>query len=272
MIVQEVDSSFAAKGLVCEGAPVPSYKERGSGPLLLFLHGLGGNRHSFDRQLSALSDRYRCVAWDAPGYGGSTPMDVMTFQALAARLGHLIDALGAQPLAVIGHSFGGMIAQTWLRGGGVCGKLILAHTSAAFGKPGSQWNEDFLKARLSPIEKGLAPCDFARQLITSMFFDQSKTAAIEAAVRTMAPLPATTYRQVIECLVAFDESASLERIRTPTLCLAAEHDRTAPPKSVAQMAERIPGARCQCLPDAGHLAYAETPNAFTDAIAAFVEE
>ena len=272
MIAQEVDSPFATKDEHYEGAPIPTCKERGNGPLLLFLHGLGGNRHSFDHQLSSLSNRYRCVAWDVPGYGGSAPMDIMTFPALASRLGHLIDALGMQPHAVIGHSFGGMVAQTWLRRGGVCNKLILAHTSAAFGKPGSQWNKDFLKARLAPVEDGSAPGDFARQLITSLFFDRGKTAAIEAAVRTMAPLPATTYRQVIECLVAFDESAHLERIRTPTLCLAAEHDRTAPPKSVAQMAQRIADAKYQCLPDAGHLAYVETPNAFTEAIAAFVEE
>lgn len=250
--------------------PIPSYKERGSGPLLLFLHGLGGNRHSFDHQLETLSDHYRCVAWDVPGYGGSAPMAAMSFPALAARLDRLVNALGSEPHAVTGHSFGGMIAQTWLRRGGACGKLILAHTSAAFGKPGSRWNEDFLKARLAPIEEGLAPCDFARQLITSMFFDRSKAAAIEAAVRTMAPLPATTYRQVIECLVAFDERAHLERIRAPTLCLAAQHDRTASPQSVAEMAQRIPGAKYQCLPDAGHLAYVETPDAFTAAIAAFV--
>jgi len=253
-----------------EDAPIASHKERGSGPLLLFLHGLGGNRHSFDRQLDALSDRFRCVAWDVPGYGGSPPMAAMTFSAFAESLARLIQALGSEPHAVIGHSFGGMIAQAWLSGGGACGKLVLAQTSAAFGKPGSQWNEDFLKARLAPVDEGLAPRDFARQLITSMFFDRSKAAAIEAAVATMAPLPAATYRQVIECLVAFDERANLERIRAPTLCLAAEHDRTAPAKSVAAMAQRIPGAHYQCLPDAGHLAYVEAPDAFTAAIAAFV--
>ena len=54
---------------------LPSCKEQGSGPLLLFLHGLGGNRHSFDHQLQALSGSYRCVAWDAPGYGGSPQIE-----------------------------------------------------------------------------------------------------------------------------------------------------------------------------------------------------
>lgn len=270
MMVRDADAPTATAAPDCAGAPMPSCKERGSGPLLLFLHGLGGNRHSFDHQLEALSDRYRCVAWDVPGYGGSAPMAAMTFPALAVRLDRLVQALGDKPHAVIGHSFGGMIAQAWLGMGGACGKLVLAQTSAAFGKPGSQWNEDFLKARLAPIEEGLAPCDFARQLITSMFFDRSRATAIKEAVRTMAPLPAATYRQVIECLVTFDGRADLERIRTPTLCLAAQHDRTAPPKSVAAMAERIPGAKYQCLPDAGHLAYVEAPEAFTAAIAAFV--
>ena len=48
-----------------------AWREAGSGPLVLFLGGLGMTRTGFDPQLAALAPRYRCVAWDMPGYGAS---------------------------------------------------------------------------------------------------------------------------------------------------------------------------------------------------------
>ncbi len=250
---------------------LPTYKEQGSGPLLLFLHGLGGNRHSFDHQLAVLSPRYRCVAWDVPGYGGSPPVEQMDFTVLARCVDNLLSHLQAQPLAVIGHSLGGMVAQAWYAQGGRCEKLILAQTTARFGKPGSEWNQEFLAARLAPLEQGLAPADFARDLIAGMFHDASKGVAIDEAIATMAPLPADVYRQVIECLVTFDCFDKLPNITVPTLCLAAEFDKTAPAKALAQMAQQIPGAQYECLPAAGHLAYVECAQLFTAALADFLE-
>lgn len=250
---------------------LPSFKESGSGPVVLFLHGLGGNRHAFDLQLETLSTDYRCIAWDTPGYGGSATIGDMTFEVLAECVDNLLDTLSVTPYAVVGHSMGGMIAQTWLRRGHKCEKLVLAQTSAQFGKPGSAWNQDFLAARLQPLDEGKTPADFARPLIESMFFDSNKQAAIEQGVSTMSPLPAEVYRQVINCLITFDESAHLAAIDIPTLCLAATADRTAPPKGVEQMAAAIPQAEFQCLPEAGHLAYIETPAAFNRAIRDFLK-
>ncbi len=249
---------------------VPGHKAAGAGPAVLFLHGLGGNRHSFDQQFEALSDDYHCIAWDVPGYGGSAPLESLSFENLAHCLNNLITALGISPYAVVGHSLGGMVAQTWLHRGGQCEKLVLAQTSSRFGKPGSDWNAEFLAARLKPIVEGQTPGDFARKLITDMFHDPDKREAVEAGVATMAPLPAEVYRQVIECLVTFDEHEHLGAISVPTLCLAAEFDRTAPAQSMERMAQTIPDASYQCLPGAGHLGYIETPEAFTRAIQEFL--
>ena len=65
---------------------VPSHKTAGDGPAVLFLHGLGGNRHSFDHQLEGLSHDYQCIAWDVPGYGGSPALPELSFDALPMGL------------------------------------------------------------------------------------------------------------------------------------------------------------------------------------------
>jgi 3-oxoadipate enol-lactonase len=254
-------------------AYLPSYKETGQGPALIFLHGLGGNRHSFDLQFAALADRYRCIAWDVPGYGNSPTVAELTFDVLSQGLTTLLAELNIAPYAIIGHSLGGMVAQTWVAQGGVTQKLVLAQTSAQFGKPGSQWNAEFLAARLKPLDEGKTPADFAEPLIRSMFHnpddDPHKQAAIQAGIATMAPLPAAVYRQVINCLVTFNATDKLEKISVPTLCLAAQYDTTAPSKAMQQMAATIPNAQFKCIANAGHLAYIEAPQAFTAALEDF---
>ena len=250
--------------------PAPSYKESGTGPLVLFLHGLGGNRHAFDRQFEHLTQNFRCAAWDVPGYGDSEPMDEMTFPTLVEHLQRTIDALNEAPYAIVGHSLGGMVAQSWLAAGGQTEKLILAQTSARFGKPGSEFNENFLNSRLQPILDGQSPSDFAEALIIGMFHNKTLATDIAAGVATMAPLPATVYQQAIECLVTFDELEQLSKISVPTLCLAAEHDTTAPPKNMQAMSEQIPGAEFIVIPAAGHLAYLEQSEQFTACISEFL--
>ena len=88
----------------------------------------------------------------------------------------------------------------------------------------------------------------------------------------MAAVPETTYRTVLAAIVAFDRRAGLPAIGVPTLCLAGEHDRTAPPKVLRGMAERIPGARYAELAGAGHIANVETPAAFDAVVTAFLQD
>ena len=74
--------------------PVPAGKWMGEGPLLLFLHGIGGNKDVFDQQLPAFADGWRTAAWDMPGYGESELQGEMTFELLADSVAQLLDDLG----------------------------------------------------------------------------------------------------------------------------------------------------------------------------------
>ena len=57
----------------------------------------------------------------------------------------------------------------------------------------------------------------------------------------------------------------------PALCLAGEHDRTAPPELMQRMAQRIPGGEYRCLASAGHIANLEQPAAFHAAVISFLQ-
>jgi len=82
-----------------------AWREAGSGPLVLFLGGLGMTRTGFDPQLAALAARYRCVAWDMPGYGASPlPAGGLTFELLADAAARLIETLGETRAHLVGLS------------------------------------------------------------------------------------------------------------------------------------------------------------------------
>jgi pimeloyl-ACP methyl ester carboxylesterase len=86
----------------------------------------------------------------------------------------------------------------------------------------------------------------------------------------MAAVPPATYRAALQALVRFEQRAALPTIAVPTLCLAAEHDTTAPPEVLRRMAEKIPHARFALLPDASHLLCFEQPEAFNALILTFL--
>jgi 3-oxoadipate enol-lactonase len=86
----------------------------------------------------------------------------------------------------------------------------------------------------------------------------------------MARVPETTYRAALRAITGFDRRAALAQIAVPTLLLAAEHDRTAPPKLMQRMSGRIAGSEFLCLPGAGHIANVEAPAAFNGAVLGFL--
>src|SRR5438046_7420589 len=93
-----------------------SYEAAGDAPLppLVFLHGIGGAARAWRGQLASFGDRYRAVAWDMPGYGGSAPLPNVSIATLADALQDFLQQIGASRPILVGHSIGGMIVQQWL--------------------------------------------------------------------------------------------------------------------------------------------------------------
>lgn len=256
---------------------VPAYKIAGSrngeggDRLLLCLHGIGGGQDAFDGLLAELPGGWRAAAWDMPGYGASDAVEEMTFETLAAAAVAVIDDLGAKTAVVLGHSLGGMIAQeVAARYPERLAGLILFATTPAFGGRDDSFKEKFLADRLAPLDAGKTPADIAPGLVGGMFGDATPEDVRAAAVASMAAVPAAAYRQALTCIVTFDRRESLAAIACPTLVLAAETDALSPPKTMARMAEKIPGAGYVCLDGVGHLANFEDPAAFNAAVSGFL--
>ena len=127
------------------GSPL-AWRSSGSAdaPPAVFIHGLGGNRFSWEPQLGALAGLRQCLACDLPGYGKSAGLPG-TLPELARLIADWILSLGRGPADVVGLSFGGMVAQHLaLDHPRAVRTLALLDTSPAFGFDGVTTREEWL--------------------------------------------------------------------------------------------------------------------------------
>lgn len=246
---------------------------RGQGDVAVFLlHGVGGGKDAWPHALDALAAAgYRAIAWDMPGYGGSEMISPYDNAGLAAACARMIEAAGARVNVVLGHSMGGMVAQELVAARpDLLHGLILSGTSPAFGRPGGDWQRQFLDSRFAPLDAGRGMAGLAPELVAGMVGPQAERPGVALAEAVMARVPEATYRAALSAIVSFDRRADLPAIAVPTLCIAGEHDRNAMPEVMQKMAARIPGARYLCLAGIGHLANLEAPAAFNAAVLEFL--
>jgi len=231
---------------------------------IIFMHGIGGDDTSFEQQLSGLSDQYRCIAWNMPGYRGSTKQP-LTFEALAASLLSLLDALELESAHIAGQSIGGMVAQEFYhRYPERVDSLVLIATTAAFGGKDSSFRDAFLSARLKPLDDGVSMPELAQQSMPAVTGNNISDSALQGAIDAMAGLPEAVYRDVLKCLVTFDRRAEFVGIRCPVCLIAGSEDGNAPAKTMEKMAAKLQSTECLVeyheIAGAGHLINTECPD------------
>jgi 3-oxoadipate enol-lactonase len=240
-------------------------------PPLVFLHGIGGAARAWRGQLDFFSDRYRSIAWDMPGYGGSASLPAVSIATLADALADFLQQVGATKPVLVGHSIGGMIVQQWLvRNPLAASAVVLAQTSPAFGKPDGDWQKSFIDARLGPLDRGETLVSLAPTLVKELIGENPNAGGMELARDCMAAVPPATYRATMLALMGFDLRGALRDIAVPTMLLSGSRDNNAPAPMMAKMATYIPAAQYVELEGVGHLANLERPDEFNAALSDFL--
>ena len=248
---------------------------------LVFLHGIGGGKKGFQSSVNYFGEQgFRALAWDMPGYGDSQANGTLSFESLAASLEVMLDAAKVEKAVLVGHSMGGMVAlQAWTHCPSRIAGMVIAASSPAFGQEDGDFQKQFVAQRLAPLDAGQPMTQVADRLIPSMVGPQALPegariaqypAGLALAHACMSAVPPNTYRAAIHALVKFEQRAALPTISVPTLCLAGEHDKTAPPEVLRRMAQKITGAEYECISGVGHLMSFEQQEPFHAAILNFV--
>lgn len=247
-----------------------AWREAGDGVPIVFLHGLGGTRNSWEAQLTDLGDSFRCLAWDMPGYGASDPIEPLTFESIADAVARLLDLAGVDRAHLCGLSFGGQHAQhVALRHPERVSGLILVDTSPAFGLDGT--DPDVWRAsRLDAIDAGMTPAEIAFDVISSIAAPGFDGPEFERAVAAFASIDPAGFRAACNCLVTHDVRDRLGEIDVPTLVVFGQLDTETPAEYSRLIAELITDSELFEVAGAGHLVPSEAPEILNALIRRFV--
>jgi 3-oxoadipate enol-lactonase len=245
------------------GSPRIAVAMEGRGPLLLFLHGIGGNRNHWQHQIAFFSRQgFRAAAWDARGYGESEDYEgALRFDDFASDVLRTLNFLGEPRAHLVGLSMGGRIARNFaLSYPERVRTLTLANTSPGFDALSPQEVLRFVEER-----KNRTPESMSRLLGSA-----ARTGAHEALLAGFHALHNDSYRKTLEASVAQDRNAPLEKLQVPTLVITGDEDRVYPLELARHMARRIPGAKLAVLEACGHLSNLEQPERFNEVLLAFL--
>jgi 3-oxoadipate enol-lactonase len=255
---------------VTSSQPKLQYVRDGTGPPVLLSHAVGCSLTMWDEIVPALARRFTVIRWDARGHGGSEAADApFSISDLIADAVRVLDELTVDRVSWIGLSLGGMIGQGLaIEHPDRVARLVLANTVSRFSEEArAQWRERGRVARSSGMT---ALADLIMTRYFSPHFRRSDPDVVERFRTRVLSVNASSYAGFCDAIAALDWHPRLHRVACPTLAIAGGADRAATPAMVKEMADRIPAALLETIPEAGHLSVVEQPGKFLEIVEPFL--
>jgi pimeloyl-ACP methyl ester carboxylesterase len=247
-----------------DGATI-SVRECGAGPVVVCLHGIGSGAASWLETAALLVPAARVIAWDAPGYGASTPLTMTAPRATdyAQRLCRMLDALNIERCVLVGHSLGALVAAAAAHAGQASAQRIdrLVLISPARGYGAAERLEQSGNVRTERLGSlaNLGIAGMAVRRSARLLSDGASEVARQWVRWNMGRLHEGGYRQAIELLCGDDLLAYLPPA-IPVRVACGALDVVTTPAACAEVA-RACGVVLESIADAGHACYVEQPAA-----------
>ena len=231
----------------------------GKGPPLLYLHGALGQK-GWAPFLERLSQVFTVYAPVMPGYGSATGLEHLADLAdLTLYNLEVLNELGVTRAHVVGHFLGGMIAAEMAAASpGSIDRLVLV-------SPAGVWRDeepvaDLLALNANELSERLTATPEGAELLDGLVDElaRDRMQDIAAAGKFLWPLPDK----------GLDRRAY--RIKASTLILWGDRDRINPPSYAEDFRQMVKHSQAETLAKAGHLLMLEHPNAFANAVTAFL--
>lgn len=242
------------------------------GPVIIFIHGFPLNKSMWNKQLTAIKQSYRVIAYDVRGHGGSESGNSPTFsiESFAYDLVYFMDALKIDKASVCGLSMGGYIALNVMENySHRFESLVLCDTSCF--PDTAEAIEKRMKTVESIKEKGIMEyADNSLKILFSPESQATKVAEIAAVKEMILTTSVQSLSKTLQALCDRKETSSLlPRIQIPVLILVGEEDTITPPAIAMYMHENIKNSDLHVIKHAGHLSNLENSDDFNKQLKIF---
>lgn len=250
----------------------------------LMIHGWSGSWYAMSPLIGLLSQRFRVIAIDLPGYGKSPPLSRRTtINEYVEFLADFIDKVSDSPVVLVGHSMGGMISITLaIKHPALVERMVLLNPTIT----GRLSN--FINIIIAPI------FSIERFLLGSLLISGVEKVVIGITDRMMRPvsfaersgITLEDYKHLMadarrrgqgrvraDCFFAMREnnlSGLLRQVETPSLVLWGAEDNTVPLREAGVVADEWPAADLRIIPKAGHWPHFEAPDITRRLVASFL--
>jgi 3-oxoadipate enol-lactonase len=239
-----------------------------SEPGIVSTGSLGTDLTMWQPQSDRLGERFRTLRYDSRGHGASpAPSGPYSMADLGSDLLALLDRLQIERASLCGLSIGGMISM-WAAAHAPerVERLVLCCTSAQLGPP-EAWHERAATVREHGVQ-AVADAVLGRWFTPA--FREAEPGVLERMRQILTATPPEGYAGCCEAIAAMDLTPDLPAISAPTLVLAGSEDPATPPEHGRRIADLIPGARFEIIPNAAHLASVEHAELVTAMILRFL--
>ena len=255
-------------------SPKIAFTQIGAGDLVIFIHGIGGNKENWYQNMKVLSKNFNVVALDLRGYGESEDfLGPMNFSDVADDIQKLILYLGEKKCHVVGLSMGAQISLYFYeKYPDLTQSLVLCDAPLGFQDFTENEREKFIRLRRKPIEDGMDLTTMAINIADTLIGKKSNKLAYDQLVESMQKLHKETYLKAIDTFVKSDHYNIFPKLDIPVLVLVGELDNLTPVSMAKEISSKIDGSIFKIIPNAGHLSNIENPTEFNIAVLHFLSQ
>lgn len=239
------------------------YEISGSGPCVTLAHSLATDLTLWDELVAVLEPHFTVLRYDARGHGrSSAPEGSYDFPTLVGDLVGLLDALRIGRTHFVGLSMGGMLGQHFaLNHPERLDKLVIVSSTSRVPPEGrGLWDERIAVARSQGMQAHVEST-LARWFTASWRAAHPEVMARIGAL--VAATPVAGFAGWGAAICTLDLTERLRAIKAPTLVVCGADDPGTPPAANRAIAEAIPGARLEIVPNASHQLPVEQVETFT---------
>lgn len=265
--------TFIAKNIQANGIRV-SYLDEGSstGLPLIFIHGFPFNKEMWEKQVSALNETHRCIAYDVRGHGNSERGEAQfSIPQFADDLFFLMDALKIEKAVLVGLSMGGYIALHAIQNQPqrIAG-LVLCDTQCAADSDEARQKRTKTIAFIQKNGLSVYAEESLKNLFAPASFRDNKD-EVTFIKDTILKTPAESICLTLQALANRKETcSSLTDIKIPVCILVGNEDKITTPELGLKMQALIEGSELHIIERAGHLSNLENPEQFNEHLKTFL--